>query len=222
MTTTVPTTRTERTRRAILQAADACFREFGFDAAKSTEIAQRAGVAEGTIFLHYVSKSGLLTAVTADFYDVIQAEAEKEAQAPGDATTRLRRLVDGWASRLETDWPLIRVFAQRSLAEPESELSQTMLVLNRRYTRLFVAVIQQLQAQGQLPADIPPVVIRDIIFGTLEHTARGQSNTGRPLRVRRPGQQMLDILLREPADDRERVGPIEAKLGEILRRLPPE
>jgi hypothetical protein len=42
------------------------------------------------------------------------------------------------------------------------------------------------------------------------------------LRVRSAGQQTLDILLREPADDRERVGPIEAKLGEILRRLPPE
>jgi AcrR family transcriptional regulator len=221
MTTTMAATRTERTRRAILQAADACFREVGFDAAKSTEIARRAGVAEGTVFLHYGSKSGLLTAVTKDFYDLIQAEAEKEFEAPGDAATRLRRLVDGWASRLETDWSLISVFAQRSLAEPDSELSQTMLVLNRRYTRLVLAVIKELQAQGVLPSDIPPVVIRDIIFGTLEHTARGQSNTGRPLRVRGAGQQILDILLLESAHDGECVGDIDAKLDEILRRLPP-
>ena len=164
----------------------------------------------------------MLTAVTKDFYDLIQAEAEKEFEAPGDFVTRLRRLVDGWASRLETDWSLISVFAQRSLAEPDSELSQTMLVLNRRYTRLVLAVIKELQAEGVLPSDVPPVVIRDIIFGTLEHTARSQANTGRLLRVRGPGQQTLDILLREEADGRERVGPIEAKLDQILRRLPPE
>jgi AcrR family transcriptional regulator len=53
MTTSAEMTRTERTRQAIREAADACFREFGYEAAKSTEIARRAGVAEGTVYLHY-------------------------------------------------------------------------------------------------------------------------------------------------------------------------
>lgn len=97
-------TRTERTRQAIREAADACFREFGYEAAKSTEIVRRTGVAEGTVFLHYGSKScitaakaGLLAALTQEFYDTIQAEAERELDAPGDAVTRLRRLVDSGA-----------------------------------------------------------------------------------------------------------------------------
>lgn len=219
MTTTVAETRSERTRRAVLQAADACFREFGFDAAKSTEIARRAGVAEGTVFLHYGSKDGLLTAVTRDFYNVIQVEAEKELDAPGDTATRLRRLVDSWASRIESDWNLISVFAQRSQADPRSELAQAMVVLNRRYTRLFIGVIRELRAEGLLPEDLAPVLIRDIIFGTLEHTARGQSNTGKSIRVRGAGQKVLDTLLRTPPDPRGKLDVIESKLDDILGLL---
>ncbi len=219
MTTTVAETRAQRTRRAVVEAADACFREFGFDAAKSTEIARRAGVADGTVFLHCGSKDGLLTAVTRNFYDIIQAEAEEELDRPGDAATHLRRLVDSWACRIESDWNLISVFAQRSQSNPDSELSQAMLELNRRYTRLFMGVIGALRAEGLLDKHVPAVVIRDMIFGTLEHTARGQANTGKPIRVRDAGQKILDVLLRTPQAERGRLDVIESKVDEILRRL---
>jgi AcrR family transcriptional regulator len=221
MTTATVTTRTERTQRAILKAADACFREFGYDAAKSTEIARRAAVAEGTVFLHYGSKAGLLTAVTREFYDVIQTEAERELETPGDPAARLRRLVDRWASRVESDWSLISVFTQRSQMDRDSELSQTMFALNRRYTRLFVGVIRELQAEGSLRKEIPAVLVRDIISGTLEHTARGQSNTGKRIRVRGAGQQMIDMLLSPPRNDSGKLDLIESKIDDILRRLPP-
>ncbi len=220
--TPATTSKTERTRQSILRAADECFREYGFDAARSTEIARRAGVAEGTIFLHYGSKLGLLTAVTCTFYDLLQAEAEDLLPSFGDAATRLRRLVDGWARRIETDWPLIRVFAQRSQIEPNSELSQAMTTLNRRYTRLFLGVINELRAEGALPREVPPTLIRDIIFGTLEHTARGQDITGHPLATRDAGQEMLDLLLRAPTEPGPSVGrldTIEEKIDRVLAAL---
>ncbi|GAB2443686.1 TetR/AcrR family transcriptional regulator [Nocardia tengchongensis] len=211
-------TKGERTRDAIRAAADACFREFGF-AATSAEIARRAGVVEGTVFLHYRNKMGLLTAVTKDFYDLLQAEAEDTLAVAGDPITRLRRLVDGWAARIESDWDLISVFVQRSQVEPDSELARTMTTLNRRYTRLFTQLIDQLKEVGSLAADTPTPLVRDILFGTLEHTARGEVVAGKEIRVRTVAQQTVDLLVRPdvPAPD-DRLARIEEKLDRILDR----
>ncbi len=73
----------------ILRAAVEMFAEKGFSATSTSEIAQRAGVAEGTIFRHYKTKKDLLISIVApamakvvgpfllrDFRQVINAEYE--------------------------------------------------------------------------------------------------------------------------------------------------
>ncbi len=47
----------------IIQAATEIFSEKGYSAASTSEIAQRAGVAEGTIFRHYKTKRDLLLSI---------------------------------------------------------------------------------------------------------------------------------------------------------------
>lgn len=49
----------------ILQAAVETFAEKGYSAASTSEIAQKAGVAEGTIFRHYKTKKDLLLSIVA-------------------------------------------------------------------------------------------------------------------------------------------------------------
>lgn len=211
----------ERTRDAIRAAADRCFRESGFETT-GAEIARRAGVVEGTVFLHYRNKLGLLTAVTRDFYDLLQTEAEAVRALPGETVERFRRLVDGWASRMETDWDLISVFVQRAQIAPDSEVADTVRTLGRRYTRLFVGVINDLKAAGLLNPDVPSSLLRDMIFGTLEHTARGQRSAGKPIRTRGVAQQLIDLLLAgatPPAAPDDRLAVIEAKLDEVLARV---
>lgn len=54
-------------RQQILQAARETFKEKGFHAATTSEIARRAGVAEGTIFNHFRTKKELLFALLEPF-----------------------------------------------------------------------------------------------------------------------------------------------------------
>ncbi|OBJ68028.1 TetR/AcrR family transcriptional regulator [Mycobacterium sp. 1274756.6] len=216
-------TRGDRTRGAIRAAADQCFRQYGFDAT-GAEIARRAGVVEGTVFLHYRNKAGLLTAVMSDFYDLLQSEAERSLLRPGTAVERFRLLVDGWAHRMETDWDLINVFVHHAQNAPASELAKTMHARSRDYTRLFVALIKELQTDGHLPADTPAAILRDMVFGALEHTVRGHISAGRSVRVRATAQQIIDLLLleREPPLDTDRLGAIESKLDRLLSRTATE
>lgn len=52
-------------QKKILQAAIEIFAEKGYAATSTSEIAKKAGVAEGTIFRHYSSKEKLLLAIVA-------------------------------------------------------------------------------------------------------------------------------------------------------------
>ena len=55
--------RLEAREEAILAAATAVFGESGVDGARMAEIARRADVAEGTVYLYYKNKHELLEAV---------------------------------------------------------------------------------------------------------------------------------------------------------------
>lgn len=82
---------TERTRRAVLDAAQALFFESGDPDPPLDRVADRAGVSTRTLLRHFGSKDGLLEAA------IVHAEgriaASREA-APGDADEAVRRLVD--------------------------------------------------------------------------------------------------------------------------------
>ncbi len=78
----------------IIDAALDVFSEHGFAAAKLDEIARRAGVSKGTIYLYFASKEELFKAVVKD---TIGAEVRAAAQAPRakSASESLERALRG-------------------------------------------------------------------------------------------------------------------------------
>jgi AcrR family transcriptional regulator len=81
---------TERTRRAVLDAAQALFREERYDFPLDA-VAERAGVSTRTLLRHFDSRDGLFEAALVDAG--AQVIAERDA-APGDVPTAIRRLID--------------------------------------------------------------------------------------------------------------------------------
>jgi AcrR family transcriptional regulator len=60
-------------RRRLLDAAAEMFAHDGFASAKASDIARRAGVAVGTLYLHFSDKEGLARAVTRDALEALRA-----------------------------------------------------------------------------------------------------------------------------------------------------
>jgi len=65
------------TKLAILQAAVSIFGQKGFNGTTTKEIAQAAGIAEGTIFRHFPSKTDILYGVVESFIPLIGVETLK-------------------------------------------------------------------------------------------------------------------------------------------------
>ena len=87
----------------LLDAALAVFVEKGFAAARTEEVAQRAGVSKGTLYLYYPSKEELFKAVVRQNLGSLIAEGEERASSfAGSSSELLSFLLHTWWQRLGT------------------------------------------------------------------------------------------------------------------------
>lgn len=93
--------RKEARPQELLDAALALFVEKGFAATRSEEVARRAGVSKGTLYLYYPSKDELFKAVVRENLTIHIAEGiEIVATMPGSAADLLRFVMEEWWRRV--------------------------------------------------------------------------------------------------------------------------
>jgi AcrR family transcriptional regulator len=139
------------TRERLLQAAQELIEQGGYGTASVAAIAQRAGVAAGTLYRHFESKQEL-------FVEVFRSVCEREERAMRAASTALAG--EGAADRLEE---VLATFAERALrnprlawaliAEPVDPLVDAERIAYReRYAELIAEGLRTGIAAGELPA----------------------------------------------------------------------
>jgi len=161
----------------ILIAARAVFEERGFDAASVAEIARRSRVAEGTIYLYSATKRELLQKVVARWYEGLIAEIEQGLAQRVGAQAKLRYFAERHL-RLHAEDVAIGRLTVRELRSAPDYPSSSLHELNRRYTRLFTAIIRAGTAGGEIDEGVRPDVARDLFFGALEHLGMGGMSGG--------------------------------------------
>ena len=85
--------------RELLDAALALFVEKGFAAARTEEIAARAGVSKGTLYLYFSSKEDLLTALIAERFSS-RIAIEEQTTDHRTSLDSLRDVLTAWRSTL--------------------------------------------------------------------------------------------------------------------------
>lgn len=85
--------RVAQTRDLILQSALTIFLERGFEGARMVDVAARAGLAKGTLYLHFADKEALFEFVLQQLISEPLAQLRSEQPAPGESVRlRLERL----------------------------------------------------------------------------------------------------------------------------------
>ena len=156
-------------RQQLLSAAARLFRDKGFSATSTRDIAGAVGMHSGSPFYHFKSKDALLLAVMqAGMHAAIARQAlalqadGAEAMAP---LVRIRRLIRAHFETLlgpGNDFVPVMLYEQRSL----SPRQRTVLAgLQLDYEAAWMPVLQALHACGQLNA--PVKLSRLLILGAL-------------------------------------------------------
>lgn len=152
----------------IVQAAVEIFSEKGFAGSSTSEIAQKAGVAEGTIFRHYKTKKELLLSIVAPMMTKLIApfavkDFTKVLEADYPTVEQFLRAIT--VNRLEfarKHFPVIKIFIHeipfhKELREQFKETVADM-VLEKAYK-----AIRHFQGEGQLIEIPAPTSMRLIV-----------------------------------------------------------
>jgi AcrR family transcriptional regulator len=162
--------RVEEKERAILRAARSVFVEHGFERARMAEIAKRAGVAEGTIYIYYKTKNDLLRAVVLQFWEGITESAAASVNPSAGTFEQLHALADRHLAIMIRDREFIEleVILRNSGTEPIASDRAPL----RKYVAVFDAIFRRGQDRGDIVADAELWMARDLFYGTLEYSAR--------------------------------------------------
>lgn len=156
-------------RRAILDAAREVFSTKGYEQTSMAEIAARVGVVEGAIYKHFGSKRELMFEATGDFYAPLIAAAKQHLAGVSGTRNRLRFVIWGQLQAFAHYPGLCRLIIQE-IRPHEDYHGSVVHGLNREMTSMVLTILEQAQAAGELRPGVRPSVVRDLIFGGIEHT----------------------------------------------------
>lgn len=155
----------------IIQSAVEIFAEKGYSAASTSEIAQRAGVAEGTIFRHYKTKKDLLLSIVSPLMSRLVAPFVinnfKEVLVPKYDTFEdfLRTLLVNRIAFVRKHMKVIKILIQEIPFQADLRSAFLEQVGKPVFERIL-AVIVHYQQKGQLIGVKPELAMR-FMFSTL-------------------------------------------------------
>ena len=151
----------------ILKAATRLFREEGYDRTKIETIAAKAQVSIGTVYNYYQNKGDLLVAIVSmEVNEVLRAGAALIERPPGGVAAAVTDLIFIYLdhSLVYLTKEMWRHAMAISTRQPDSPFGRRYSDLDDRLTRQVCALIERLQAEGRVKADVDAAAAGEVIF----------------------------------------------------------
>ena len=152
----------------IMETAKAVFCEKGYSDAVLSDIAERAGVVEGTIYRYFTGKRDLLIKVVEHWYEDMLTDYDRQLHGIRGTWNRLRFMIWRHLSVIHNDPAMCRLIFNELRSGPEYR-ETAVFELNREYTNRTLAIIQDAMDSGEFRAGIPLRIVREMIYGGVEH-----------------------------------------------------
>ena len=155
--------------RDILRAGREVFSERGYERATTTEIAQRLGISEATVFTYFHSKRELCMRVIGDWYDEIIAAIEQGLPREASVREQLEFVVHTHLRLFLIQGTGLCALVLSEGRTKGQEFGDAFVELQRRYTAPLMELLARGQASGEVRGDIPLRLLRSLVFGPMEH-----------------------------------------------------
>ncbi len=157
-------------RRLILDAAVEVFASHGFHRSRVSDIAKKADIADGTLYLYFKSKEDVLISIFEErMAELIEASRAVIDPAP-DPVEKLRRFVRFHVGSVEQNRALATVFlveirlSNRFMKDYEPKKL-------KEYLDIIGDIVTEGQQGGWFREDANPIVVRRALFGALDEVA---------------------------------------------------
>jgi AcrR family transcriptional regulator len=152
----------------IMQAAHIVFAEKGFSDALMSDIAERAGIVEGSIYRFFASKRELLIKLLEQWCESLVAEDDSQLAGIRGTWNRLRFVIHRHLTTIKREPALTRLLLQ-DLRSAADYRKLNLFQLNKAYTSRIAVIVKDAVASGEFRTGIPPSLVRDMVYGAAEH-----------------------------------------------------
>ena len=190
--------RTDDKRERILKAAVGVFARKGYFGARVSEIAKKAGVADGTIYLYFRNKEDILVSL----FDDLMAEHVKQVKqalpSVPDAEGRLRLVAEHHLRALGGNRDLAVVF-QVELRQSTKFMERFTASWLQDYFAVLGAILAEGQAKGEIRLDLPVKLGTKAFFGALDEMVTSWILGGKGYDLAKLAAPVVDLFLRGAA-----------------------
>lgn len=185
----------ELKREKILRAATEVFANKGYFAARMTDVAKQAEVADGTLYLYFEGKEHLLLSIFDDVLGRFIDRLEEEVAKLDDPVAKLRVMIRLHLETLGRDRALAHVL------QIETRHSRRFMSVFTRgklgeYLNLLRRIIEEGQESGAFRRDINPGLATNVVFGAVDELVMSWVLADQPGDLVRYVDPIVEILTR--------------------------
>ena len=154
----------------LFEAAVELLGERGYSGATIDDIVERAGVAKGTVYYHFRSKSELVSTLLDDGLRRLAASFRREIEGAQGGQAALRALVHAELAYIER----YQAFSKLVMAEmwrADRDWRESLKTLREEYVEVFAGVLRGGVAEGAFRADLDVQASASTIFGMIATAA---------------------------------------------------
>ncbi|MCC3771774.1 TetR/AcrR family transcriptional regulator [Streptomyces sp. UNOC14_S4] len=161
-------TRRQNTRRKLFEAAVTLIAEQGFSTTTVDEIAERAGVAKGTVYYNFASKSVLFEELLRHgmelLTDALQRAADEMAERGGGGVEALDAMVRAGLDFIARYPALAQLYAAE-LWRTNRAWQPTLTQLRQRAVAVIASVLEEAVTAGELSTELDVPLTAAAVFG---------------------------------------------------------
>jgi TetR/AcrR family transcriptional regulator, fatty acid metabolism regulator protein len=155
-------------RESIIQAAIEVFSKKDFKTASISEIAQKAGVADGTIYQYFKNKEDLFFSIPIEKTNEFRSQLELHLEGISGAFNKIRKFVWYYLYFFKTNPDYGRLLMLEMRVSKSFVKTETYGFLKQSVSQVMNIIIEG-QNEGVLRQDTDLYILRHFILGTLEH-----------------------------------------------------
>ncbi|MDT0452855.1 TetR/AcrR family transcriptional regulator [Streptomyces hesseae] len=161
-------TRRQNTRRKLFEAAVTLIAEQGFSSTTVDEIAERAGVAKGTVYYNFASKTVLFEELLRHgielLTDSLQAAADETAERGGSQVDALDAMIRAGLDFI-TRYPSLTQLYVAELWRTNRAWQSTLMQVRQKAIAVIESVLTEAVAAGELSTELDIPLTASALFG---------------------------------------------------------
>lgn len=154
------TERGRATRRALLESAESVFAEFGFEGASVAEITRRAGVAQGTFYVHFSDKHAAFLELVRHVNRSVREAGARAIEGVEGRAAQERAGLAAYFEHVSQDPALHNIIRQAEFVAPEAYQEHY-----RRIAEPYTAGLRRAIENGEIADDVDPELLAYLLMG---------------------------------------------------------